>query len=88
VHLSVVDLLPKKGKTLVTCGACGKASQVAGRTRIGGGVAGMLGSLVAVALTVGTSQRLCVAAGLLTYLVVGYLASRLMLRLDPPELAD
>jgi hypothetical protein len=69
-------------------GACGEKSQIAGRTRIGGGVAGMLGSGIAVALTVRTSTTLCFAMAMLAYFVVGYLVSRLMLRLDPPELTD
>jgi hypothetical protein len=88
VKVSVLALLPSRNKTLVKCAACGQKSQIAGRTRIGGGVAGMLGSGIAVALTVRTSETLCFAMATLAYLVVGYLVSRLMLRLDPPELAD
>jgi len=88
VKLSFWALLPSKAKTLVTCRACGQRSQIAGSTRIGAGVAGMIGSGIAVALTVRTSVKLCVVASILASLVAGHLAARLMLRLDPPELAD
>lgn len=81
-------LIPSKNKVLVKCGACGEKSQIAGRTRIGGGVAGMLGGGIAAALTARTSATLCLVMAMLGYWVVGYLVSRLMLRLDPPELAD
>ena len=88
VKVSTLALIPGKNKILVKCGACGEKSQIAGRTRIGGGVAGTLGGGIAAALTVRTSPTLCFAMAMLGYLVVGYLVSRLMLRLDPPELAD
>jgi hypothetical protein len=88
VKVSALNLLPGKNKVLVKCGACGEKSRIAGRTRIGGGVAGMLSIVIAVEITVRTSPILSLAMAPLAYLVVGYLVSRLMLRLDPPELAD
>ena len=88
VKVSALKLFPSKKKVFVNCGACGQRSQIAGRTRIGGGVAGTLGTMIAATLTVRRSPTLCLVMAILGYLVAAYLVSRLMLRLDPPELAD
>ena len=82
------ELLPTKEKVLVTCRSCGGKSQISGRTRIGGGVAGILGGLLAVALTYRPLGKWVVVPAILANVLLGYLGARLLLRLDPPELAD
>ena len=88
VRVRAWDLLPTRQKVLVTCGSCGQKSQIAGRTRIGAGVVGIVGSLVAVALTYQSLGDWTIGPAILANLVLGYLAGRAMLRLDPPGLAD
>jgi hypothetical protein len=88
VKVSAMNLFPRNTKDLVKCGACGQGSRISGRTRISGGVASMLSVVIVVAITVRTSPILSLVMAALAYPVVGYLVSRLMLRLDPPGLAD
>jgi hypothetical protein len=82
------ELLPTTQKVVVTCSACGEKSQISGRTRIGGGVIGILGSIVTAALTFHSLGRGSTVATVLAYALFGVLGSRLLLRLDPPGLAD
>ena len=82
------ELLPTKQKVLVTCASCGEKSQVAGRTRIGAGMIGLLAGVLAVALTFRSLGQWAAIPGIVSNALLGYVGGRLMLRLDPPELAD
>lgn len=73
---------------LVRCGSCGLKSQVAGLTRIGGGIFGLLGTLWTVALSIRYLAEWASFPGFLAYFLFSYVGARMLLRLDPPELAD
>jgi hypothetical protein len=88
VRIRVLDLVPTYKKNLVACGACGKQSQIAGSTRVCSGVGGIVGALVCVALAYPWLKASSIPFLLLANVACGYLAGRLTLRLDPPELAD
>jgi hypothetical protein len=88
VKVGVLSLLPTTHKSIVRCGQCGERSQVAGRTRIIGGVAGLAGAALGLWISFPNLGSWCLAVAIAGEVVFGCLAARLTLRLDPPELAD
>jgi len=88
VRIQILDLLPTSHKNLVACRACGKQSQIAGSTRVCSGLGGIAGGLAGVVVLYPWLKASSLPFLLLASAACGYLAGRLTLRLDPPELAD
>jgi len=88
VKVGFFKLLPTKSKSMVTCASCGERSQVAGATRIAGVVAGIVGGLLGVWLSFPRLEKWSLLIALVADVLLGYLAGRLTLRLDPPDFAD
>jgi hypothetical protein len=72
----------------VICESCGERSQIAGRTRITGVIGGLVGAAIGFWLSFPALGGWCMACVMAGEVVFSYLAARLTLRLDPPELAD
>jgi len=90
VKVAAWKLIPSSyGNATVTCAACGKESQVAGRTRIGATLAGTGGMIVGMwGYYLIVDRHASLTAALCGFVVAAYAAGRLTMRLDPPEFAD
>ncbi|MEA2698890.1 MAG: hypothetical protein QOI66_3161 [Myxococcales bacterium] len=90
VKVAAWKLIPSSyGNATVTCAACGKESQVAGRTRIGATLVGTGGMVIGMwTYYLIFDHQASLPAAIFGFVVAAYVAGRLTMRLDPPEFAD